>query len=167
MSTAATVDEESTEAPKGSRKKLILIASIIALVVAAACGAGAYYYLKKHGDGAHQGEEVSKPRKPPVYIPFEPIVVNLADADGDRMIQVTFAFEAADAKSADLVKASTPAIRNRVILLLTSKSSKDIAGREGKEKLADEILVESRTAMGSTKEAPIIDGVHFSGFVVQ
>lgn len=166
MSTAATVAEEESASPKSSKKKLILIAAIVA-VIAAAGGAGAFYYLKKPGDGAHQAEEAPKPRKPPVYIPFDPIVVNLADTDGDRMMQVTFAFEAADPKSADLVKASTPAIRNRVILLLTSKSSKDIAGREGKEKLAEEILAESRAAMGSTKEMPVIDGVHFSGFVVQ
>lgn len=166
MSTAATVAEEPTAAPKGNRKKLILIAGIIALV-AAAGGAGAYYFLKKPADGAHQAEEAAKPKKPPIYIAFDPIVVNLADADSERMMQVTFAFEATDSKAIDLVKASTPAIRNRVILLLTSKTSKDIAGREGKENLAGEILAESRLAMGATKEAPMIERVHFSGFVVQ
>lgn len=166
MSTAAaTPPPEAAAPPKGGKKKLIVIGAIVAAALAG--GAGAYFALKKPPEGEKAAAEAPKPKKTPAFIPFDPLVVNLRDDGGDRMMQVTFSYEAADPKAADAVKAHTPAIRNRLILLLTSKTSQDIAGREGKETLAKEMLEESRIALGATKEAPIVEAVHFSGLIVQ
>jgi flagellar FliL protein len=46
------------------------------------------------------------------------------------------------------IKTFLPAIRNNILLLLAHKSSADLAGGEGKEKLARQIRRESLKAMG-------------------
>ncbi len=148
-----------------SRKKLIVIGAVVATLLLAG-GTGAYFVLRKPHEGEHAAD-APKAKKTPAFIPFDALVVNLRDEGVEKMMQVSFSFEAADSKAADAVKAHTPAIRNRLILLLTSKTSADIAGREGKEKLAAEILGEARQAMGATKEDPIVEAVHFSGLIVQ
>jgi flagellar FliL protein len=168
MSTAAAAAApapEAVAAPPKSKKKLIVIGAIVAAI--AAGGAGAFFFLKKPHEGEKSGAEAPKAKKSPAFIPFDTMVVNLHDEGAEKMMQIGFSFEAADSKAADAVKTHTPAIRNRLILLLTSKTSQDIAGREGKEKLAAEILDEARQAMGATKEAPIIEAVHFSSLIVQ
>lgn len=153
-------------APAKSKKKLIVIGAIAAAVLAGG-GAGAFFLMKKPAEGDKHAAEAPKAKKSPAFIPFDAMVVNLRDEGSEKMMQLAFSFEAAEPKAADAVKLHTPAIRNRLIMLLTSKTSQDIAGREGKEKLAAEILEESRQAMGATKEAPIVEAVHFSSLIVQ
>ncbi len=160
------------EAPRSRKKLFIILGATVALL--AAGGVGAWFFLKKpaEADKADKGGKAApaaeqKAKKAPIFVPFEPLVVNLRDENIERMMQIAFSFEAADSKAGDAVKVHTPAIRNRLIMLLTSKSSADLAGREGKEKLAKEIVEEARTAMGATKEAPVIEAVHFTSIIVQ
>lgn len=163
--------------PPRSRKKLLVVLGA-AIAFIAVAGVGAWFFLKKPPEAARAATataaaaapasaETNKQRKAPIFVPFEPLVVNLRDEAIERMMQIAFSFEAADAKAGDAVKVHTPAIRNRLILLLTSKSSGELAGREGKEKLAKEILEEARAAMGATREAPVIEAVHFTSIIVQ
>ena len=163
---AAAAAPEAAPAPAKSKKKLVVIAAIAAVVLAGG-GAGAFFLMKKPAESEKAAAEAPKVKKVPAYVPFDPLVVNLRDDGAEKMMQVSFSFEAADSKAGDAVKAHTPAIRNRLILLLTSKTSQDIAGHKNKEKLAAEILEEARQAMGATKEAPIVEAVHFSGLIVQ
>jgi flagellar FliL protein len=131
-------------------------------------GTGALLYTRKPAEaGKERAAEAQKAKAAPSFVAFEPLIVNLRDEEAERMMQIAFSFESADSKAAEAVKVHTPAIRNRLILLLTSKSSRDIAGREGKERLAAEILAEARAAMGATKEAPLVEAVHFTSIIVQ
>ncbi|MEY2687493.1 MAG: hypothetical protein RL375_1691, partial [Pseudomonadota bacterium] len=41
------------------------------------------------------------------------------------------------------------------------------AGRDGKQKLAADILEETRAAIGATPEAPLVKAVHFTSIIVQ
>lgn len=164
-------DAAATAAPAAGAGKKKLFILIGAVVAALAVGGGAAWFLLAKKAPPPEAEkpaaEAPKAKRAAAYIPFEPLVVNLRDETVERMMQIAFSFEAADPKAADLVKQHSPAIRNRLILLLTSKTSTELAGREGKEKLAAEIVQEARAAMGATKEAPIIEAVHFSSLIVQ
>jgi len=53
-----------------------------------------------------------------------------------------------DAHAGDSLKAYLPAIRNNILLLLARKSSQELAGAEGKEKLARQVLVVAVQPMG-------------------
>jgi flagellar FliL protein len=135
------------------------------------------------------------PKHPPVFVPLEPFVVNLADKESDRYAQVGVTLEVEDAKFGDEMKAYMPAIRNGILMVLSHKTSTQLLTREGKLALAREIMREAALPMGieADEEEPVeaaegtddeapkknkkrkkavavanpIKAVHFSNFIVQ
>jgi flagellar protein FliL len=138
----------------GGKKKLIIILVVVLLVVLG--GGAALLLMKKKPAEDEDGEAVSepvhkaevKPGTPPVFVPLDPFTVNLADKDVDRFAQVGVTLEVGDAKTADQIKAYMPAIRSNVLMVLSYKTSAELLTREGKEKLAREIMRESVRPMG-------------------
>jgi flagellar FliL protein len=181
-------------------KKLILMGAIAALVLGGG-GIGLMVYLGKQraaaeaaadeDDGAHAATAEKKKghRSPPVFVPMDNFVVNLADHDADRYAQIGVTLEVSDEKQSEEIKTYMPAIRNNVLLLLAHKTSADLAGGDGKLQLAREIRREALRAMGedvSDDEAgaasapkakkkkkvedapePPIRSVQFSSFIIQ
>lgn len=169
MSAAAAAADVAEVAPKKGKKKLIiLIAALVALLGIG--GGGAVVYMKKKAAAAEAaaaeeeedgGESAEAGRKaaakehkkdekhvPPVFVPLEPFVVNLADREADRFAQVGITLEVADAHVGDEIKAYMPAIRNNVLLLLAHKTSEELMEPEGKETLAKEVRREALRPMG-------------------
>ena len=159
MSAAAPAAE--APAKSGGKKKLIMMVAVAALVLGGG-GAGALVFMKKKaadaaaaadGDAdaapAHAEKKKSNEKKEkPTFVPMDPFVVNLADHDSDRYAQIGLTLEVSDEKVGEEIKAYLPAIRNNILLLLAHKSSADLAGSEGKEKLAKQIRREALKAMG-------------------
>jgi flagellar FliL protein len=81
-------------------------------------------------------------------VPLDPFTVNLSDKDVDRFAQIGITLEVMDAHTADQIKAYLPAIRSNVLMVLSHKTSGELLTREGKEKLAREVLRESVRPMG-------------------
>jgi len=196
----ATAAAETAAAPAGSGKKklIIIVVGVLVLVLVAA---GAFLVLKKKPPAeGEDGEEAAPaahapaaahkvdPSHPPVFVPLDPFTVNLADKDVDRFAQVGVTLEVGDAKIADQVKAYMPAIRSNILMVLSHKTSAELLSREGKEKLAKEIMREAVRPMGvelpdeeeaDTEETPKkkkkkkavvvspVTQVLFSNFIVQ
>jgi flagellar FliL protein len=93
--------------------------------------------------------------------------VNLNDKENERYAQIVFSVETIDSATGELVKAQMPAIRGRVLMTLSSKTAAELLGREGKEKLAKEILEDARKTMGLSESDKSLIEVHFSQFVMQ
>ncbi|CAN5268547.1 N/A [soil metagenome] len=154
MATAAAV----TEAPRsGGKKKLIIIVAAALLVVLLGGGATVLLLKKKAPadgeDGAEDTHEPApaahaKPGTPPMFVPLDPFTVNLADKEVDRFAQIGITLEVIDAHAADTIKVYLPAIRSNVLMVLSHKTSAELLSREGKDKLAREILRESVRPMG-------------------
>jgi flagellar FliL protein len=173
----SAVAEAAPAKPPG-KKKLILVAGIVAVAVLGG-GAGAYFTLKakpaaevgKDGkDGAKAEAAVEHKRDPkakPTFVTFESFTVNLNDKDNERYAQIVFAVETIDSATGEMVKAQMPAIRGRVLMTLSSKTASDLLGREGKEKLAKDILEDARKAMNLPDTDKSLIEVHFSQFVMQ
>jgi len=157
----ATPAAAPAEAPKGggNKKLIIIIAAVLVLVLGG--GGAALLLMKKKppaddeegGDAAASHQEAPahaapKPGTPPVFVPLDPFTVNLSDKDVDRFAQVGITLEVIDAKTADQIKAYLPAIRSNVLMVLSHKTSVELLSREGKEKLAKEVLRESARPMG-------------------
>jgi len=209
MSAAAAATDVAEIAPKRGKKKLIImIAAVVALLGVMGGGAAVYVVKKKaaaeaaaaedeDGEGAAAGKKADakdshkKDEKhvPPVFVPLDPFVVNLADREADRFAQVGITLEVADAHVGDEIKAYLPAIRNNILLLLAHKTSAELMEPEGKEDLAKEVRRESLRPMGielpdeddspkkkkkkkakaedeDAKELPI-KSVQFSSFIIQ
>ncbi|WP_374675332.1 flagellar basal body-associated protein FliL [Ideonella sp.] len=173
MSAAAAAPAAADAAPKKGKKKLIIIvAAVVALLGIA--GGGAAIFLKQkaaaeaaaaedegeEGDDAHAAPaKAAKAKKddkhvPPVFVPLDPFVVNLADREADRFAQVGITLEVEDAKVGDEIKAYMPAIRNNILLLLAHKTSQELMEAEGKELLAKEVKREALRPMGYEYEVP-------------
>jgi len=205
MSAAAapTVVDGDASAPapnKGRKKKLIVIGAAALVLLAAAGGGGAYYFVQKRAaeaavetdaDGdeieqtAPRHAEKEKKKTPPVFLPLDPFIVNLADRDTEKFAQIGITLELDDPKFADQLKAYMPAIRNGVLMVLAHKTSQQLLGRKGKEALAAEIMreavrplgieVDDTEPAGKDGEAPSTKGgepnpvraVHFSSFIIQ
>jgi flagellar protein FliL len=167
--------------PAGGKKKIIVLA-VIGVLIAGAVGGGAFMALKgkpaeaqdskdakdaKDAKDGKSGEAKRDPKAKPVFVPFESFTVNLADKEIERYAQIIFAIETSDAATGDAVKTHIPAIRGRVLMTLSGKSAMELGGREGKEKLARDILVDARKSMNLNDDDKSLVAVHFSHFVMQ
>lgn len=185
MSASAAAD-----APKPKGKKALILVVVAVLLVAA----GAAWMLLARGQVDDDEEAQAKPpvaqtRKsrevvPPTYLPMDNMVVNLADTGGDRFVQLGVTLEVMDQKTADQVKAHLPAIRSATLMLVSQRTAEELLTREGKEKLANDILREASHPLGYEVEgdAPAGEGgrrrarpaafnpiysVLFSSFIIQ
>lgn len=101
MATKTEEVDEAKPAPKGKKKLMIIIAAVVLLLVLG--GGGAFWYISKQkaaaaalaaeeegGDGAAAAHAPAADahgdkKAPPVYLPMDNMVVNLADPGGERV----------------------------------------------------------------------------------
>jgi flagellar protein FliL len=157
MATAPAAEEA---APKGggSKKKLIIILAAVLVLVLGGGGAALLLLKKKPAeegeDGAEHTEAAPKPKAkaksehPPTFVPLDAFTVNLADKDVDRFAQIGITLQVEDPKFADQIKAYMPAIRSNVLMVLSHKTAAELLTREGKDKLARDIMREAVRPMG-------------------
>jgi len=185
---------EEVKAPAKSKKMLFII--IGAVLVLALGGGGAFFYIsKQRAAAAAEGEDAAPeksahadPKKAPVYLPLDNMVVNLADPGGDKVAQIGITLEVADAHASDSVKAYLPTIRSGILLLIAQRTSEELLTQDGKQKLAKDILHQAAIPFGGGDEEPVdeaspvkkkkpakkaavheypVVGVLFSSFIVQ
>jgi len=165
MSAAAA--DAAAPAPAGGGKKKLIIIIVAALVVLLGGGGAAYMLLKPKPEAEEGAEDGGKakgskskakaddghgaatqaprarahdPKNPPVFVPLDPFTVNLADRDVERYAQIGVTLELDDPKIGEELKVYMPAIRNNILMVLSGKTSDKLLTREGKEKLARQIL---------------------------
>lgn len=146
--------EAAVAAPKS--KKMLMIVLLAVLVIALA-GTGAFVYVSKQRAAALLDDDERPAAKhvqtgPPTYLPLDNMVVNLADPGGERVAQIGVTLELMDAAASDKVKQYLPTIRSGILLLMSQRTSVELLQREGKEKLAKDILREASRPFGGVDE---------------
>ena len=184
---------EVAKAPAKNKKVLLIVVGAVLVLVLG--GGGAFFYVSKQRAAAQEGEDGESvksahaaPKTPPVYLPLDTMVVNLADPGGEKVVQVGITLEVSDSHASDKVKAYLPTIRSGVLMLISQRTSEELLKQEGKEKLAKDILRLASVPFGgsasgrdeksgstnkknpekkeATVEYPVV-GVLFSSFIVQ
>jgi flagellar FliL protein len=148
--------DDSAKKP-GKSKKLIVIIAAVVLLLAVAGGGAAWFLSKRHAvdeEGDAAPAKSHEPAAAPTFLPIDTLVVNLADNGGERFAQIGITLELADTKTSDLVKQHMPSIRNGIILLASQRTSDELLTREGKEKLAADILREVSKPLGFDVPTP-------------
>ena len=190
MSAADTENEDPVPPRRFPWRRIVLIGLVSLGLLAAS---GGLYMLKKNvnaaAEGLDEGEEATAYAKPldaksaPIFLPLDNMVVNLADAGGNRFIQVGLTLQLEDNKTADAVRAFMPSIRSRVLLLISQRTADDMLSMDGKKKLANDIMVAiaeimgyltprtagdtgSKAVMPKPADLPV-QAVHFSSLIVQ
>ncbi|MGV3678425.1 MAG: flagellar basal body-associated FliL family protein [Acidovorax sp.] len=190
---SANAAAPAKEKPKSKKMLIIVVALVLVLAIA---GAGAFFFMgkKKPAEGEEESAAAepahTAAKVPPTFLPLENMVVNLADPGGDRFAQIGITVEVADAKTAEQIKLYLPSIRSSVLLLVSQRTSGELLVREGKEKLAKDILREVSRPLGFTvprdrpkraaseeedeEDRPVrkpprnpVQGILFSSFIIQ
>jgi flagellar FliL protein len=164
---------EAAAPPKKKRGMLKLLLVLLPLLGAA--GGGAWYFLQEHepAAGAKPGAAKAAPAKaastkPPVFVTLDPFTVNLQHDDASpQYLQVGLALKVSDGAAVDAIKLRMPEIRNRVLLLLSSKKAGDIMTLEGKQTLSTELTREITQPLAGSVSAAALDSVLFTSFVIQ
>jgi len=120
-------------------KKVTILLALVALLAAG----GWWWWKQQHqantlpqAQATPAAPQVQTFAAPPVFLPLDSMVVNLADRGGERFAQVGITFEIAHAAVAEQLKPWLPHIRSNILLLLSQRSSDELLTRHGKEQLA-------------------------------
>jgi len=152
-------------AAPASKKKLIII---IAAVVLLAGGGGAAWFFMHQNAGDHKKEvKHEEPAHAPVFVTLETFTVNLQPDPEEKFLQLEISLQVASPEEAELLKVQMPAVRNRLLMLLTSKNASDISTSEGKKQLSDEIITEVKKPFSKGAKPQEVSGVFFTSFVIQ
>jgi flagellar FliL protein len=149
--------------PKKSKKKLIII-TIIILIVA---GAGVGYFMFFEKTNSPKTEVKAEAEKPPIFIPLESFTVNLQPYSDEQYLQIGMTLQTAESAEEELLKLHMPEIRNRIILMLSTKHASDITSDEGKKILANDIIERANTPFTGSKIPQKIKAVFFTSFIIQ
>lgn len=177
----APVPAEATPAVTAKPRSMLVL--IIAFVLAATVAGGGVFWLMKpknsESSDSHK-EKISsgtkkKPSKKeevpvgkPMYQGLDPaFVVNLADEDGTRYLQVDIQVMTRDEAYIDAVKLHAPLIRNQLLLLMAQNRTSDLVTREQREKLQALALAEVQKIMKTQTGKPGIEALYFTSFVTQ
>ncbi|BCT67848.1 flagellar basal body-associated protein FliL [Nitrosospira sp. NRS527] len=153
---SAVVDPK--QKPKGN--KLILIIASAVLLLGAGAG-GAAWYFSQIQDGA------TPVKKPPVFVSLDTFTVNLQPEHSEQHLQTNLTLKVENIEAVGLIKLHMPEVRNRILLLLSSKAASQIIATDGKKELAAELLAEINQPFDEENTGKVVESVLFTSFVIQ
>jgi flagellar FliL protein len=143
------------EAPRPAGKKGLIKLVLIGVLASGAAGGGAWWYLgHKNAEGEEAAEVKHEAVKPPVFIPLEAFTVNLVLVDNPQFLQTGITLRVADGAVADAVKLNMPVVRDRILMLMSSRKAPELLSVEGKRKLGDDIIASMNEILGAGSAAP-------------
>lgn len=107
--------------------------------------------------GANQPKAILKPVALPSF------TVNLADSPGNRYLKIGMEVEVSAEDAAAEIKNQTARIRDSIILLLSSKTVKELSAPEGKVLLKNEVAERLNQILGASR----VVRIYFTDFVIQ
>jgi flagellar FliL protein len=150
------------------KRKAIILATVL---VAAGAGIAAYVAFGGSADAESKGKDAhgkTEAQFDPTYLPLDPpFVVNVSDGEDSRFLQVTMEAMTTRPEAAEAVKKHMPAIRGRLVLLLSEQPYASLTTTEGKEKLLSAALGEIRKVIARSGNGATVDALYFTGFVMQ
>jgi flagellar protein FliL len=168
-----STDQAPSEQAATKKSPLILIIVLVVGLLAGG-GAGAMLLGPKFAEPsvvvltpeeAEQRDRAERQRRdgPAVMHSFENLVLNPAGTGGTRFLMVSAAFELRDSKLADQLKAREVEVRDRILLILGSKTVDELAEISKREQVKEDLRagVESMFERGSVIE------VYLPQFVIQ
>lgn len=156
----------TSPAPEGQKSKKSLIIIILIAVFAIGAGAGGtWYFMKMSGD--EDSEPVKPKEKPTTFVDLDIFTVNLQPEENSQYLQVGLTVKTKETPVIAEIKKQMPAIRNRILMLLSSKKSADITGIVGKQQLSQQIVDEIKQSLGSPELQEDVLEVLFTSFVIQ
>jgi flagellar protein FliL len=165
-------EAEKEEVVAGGMNKKLLLLILLGVLVVGGGGAGFFFMsggepekkAKAHDEHA-ETETAAEPEPGFVgpVIDLEPFVLNLADRDQLRYLKVSIKVQLDRPQEETDFTAKLPAIRDALLVLLTSKESRALRTVDGKMLVRDEIGGRVNSIMKKGK----IQQVFFTDFIIQ
>ena len=160
--------EKVVEVAQGGINKKFILMGLLALLVIG--GGGTAYYMmagdfgatKGKSSEAHAEEEPEMESIGPV-IDMDPFVLNLADREQLRYLKVSIKLQLDRPEVETDFEDKLPAIRDALLVLLTSKESRGLRTIEGKMLVRDEIGGRINSIMKRGK----VRQIFFTDFIIQ
>ncbi len=162
-------EESATEeAPvkAGSAKKMMVL-GIVGVLLLGGGGGAAWFFMggEKDEEGKHakvsHGEEHAE--EPGPVMELDPFLLNLADRDEIRFLKVSIKLELDRPEEKTDFQNKVPAIRDALLVLLSSKESQLLRTVNGKRRIREEIMTRVNGVMNKGK----ISNVFFTDFIIQ
>lgn len=158
-------------AEKKSKKKLFIIIVLLLLIIGG--GAGGWYgwtVFKHSKDSAQVAESKPLPPVEPIFYEIEPLTVNLQESEDDsteKFLYIKLNLVLSTEEDRKTIHTYLPQATSRLILLLSSKNSKDLMSADGKLALIDEIKATLAVPFSADAKAVVIDNVLLTNFIIQ
>ena len=154
---------EKTE--KKSDKKGIIIMILVAIIAIGTGAGGAWFFMQEQQENE---SEPPKPKKiPTAFKELDIFTVNLQPEEKGQYLQLGLTIKMRDTDVSIEIDRLIPEIRNRILLILTSKTANDLATLVGKQLLSSELTDEVRKTLESEAQREEILEVLFTSFVIQ
>lgn len=155
---------ESSGKKSGGFKKLLFILIPLILVLGGG-GFAAYRFLfAKNNINKNVGKIIATSQTSPgPMIELKPFLTNLADKNKTSYIKVSMSIELKQGGNIGLFKQLMPKIRNNIIMILSSKTTREINTPEGIVSLRHQIARSLNRILG----AGTVIGVYFNNYLVQ
>ena len=154
----ATKPDDAQTAKAAPKSKKLLLLVVLAVLILSLVAGGGWWYISKQRAAADGDEEEAvtkvETKGPPAFFPLDNMVVNLANPGGEKVAQIGITLELANSHATDVVKQHLPTIRNAILLLASQRTAEELLSREGKEKLAADILLEASRPFGGADAGP-------------
>jgi len=159
----STISQIESSKKKGGKKKLLLILIPVLLVLGGG-GFAAYHFLFAQTKVKATSKPASVSQiKPGPMINLKPFLTNLADKDKTSYIKVSISIELKQGSNLGTFKQLTPQIRNRIIMIMSSKTSREINTPQGILSLRHQIARSLNQILGDGT----VTGVYFNNYLVQ
>lgn len=99
-------------------------------------------------------------------VALDPFVINLADEDKSYLLQVSIALNMSDPAGATIANMRAPEIRNRVLMLLSSKKITDFETPEGKQKVLAELVIKLNEPLSGGDAVMNVESAALTNFLV-
>lgn len=161
-------DEEASEAaPAGGSGKKMMILGLVGVLLLGGGGGAAWFFMggeKEEGEKhAKAEEEEEHSEEPGPVMELEPFLLNLADRDELRFLKVSIKLELDRPEEKTDYTNKVPAIRDVLLVLLSSKESQILRTTNGKRRMREEIMTRVNGVMNKGKVA----NVFFTDFIIQ
>lgn len=147
-------------APK-SKRKLIMIGGALVLLLALG-GGGWFFFMHGHGE---EKQAVALPPKPPVFLDVPEILVNLANAPGERVqyLKVRVVLEVKDQPLVAQIQPTMPRVMDLFQTYMRELRPGDLNGSIGLFRLKEELTRRVNTAISPNQ----VNAVLFKEIIIQ
>ncbi|WP_413738605.1 flagellar basal body-associated protein FliL [Sodalis sp. RH21] len=148
------------------KSKWIVVLAVIAL--AAASTAGYFWWQHKLASTAMTAH-IAPPPPIPIFLPLDTFTVNLVNPsnDPDRVLYIGLTLRLPDEDTRKMLNNFLPAVRSRLLMLLSRQDADALANEQGKQRLIEQIKQVLNEPLVTGQPRPVINDVLFTAFILR